>query len=308
VGSLYLKVGYLLRLLYATKGSKVVRHFYKLLFCWKLIVTILRKLLLSPAVLSLFQFDSCREVKMNIKIILTILFFLTSTLISAETVFIKGSDGFKLFANYIKAKGASQKGVLMLHQCNEDKNMYSELAQILGDNGIHSLALDFRGYGESINETFSLKKMKETSADRNGYRAKVRKMQEHWSSDVEAAYQYLEDKVGSNNISFIGASCGGGLSLMLAKKHKPTSFTFFSSGMDETTIAEFEKLSGIPALIVASVDDEYTFKSSNKIFLQAKNENTRLLSYKGGGHGKELFMQDPNLKMTMLAWFEQNLK
>ena len=68
---------------------------------------------------------------------------------------------------------------------------------------------------------------------------------------------------------------------MLADKHQPTSLTFLSSGMGKNTIAKFDKLSHIPSLIIAAVGDEFTYKSSNQIFLNASNDTTRLLAYKG---------------------------
>ncbi|MBV1910997.1 MAG: alpha/beta fold hydrolase [Kangiellaceae bacterium] len=224
--------------------------------------------------------------------------------VHAKEVTLKAEDGFVLSASYKSPQQPSKKGVLMLHQCNEEKGMYSELAELAASTGFHTLALDFRGYGKSVDDTYSLTKMRKKSLSRDDYFSNVRKMRgDHWPSDVKIAYQYLSKKVGGDNISFIGASCGGGQSLTLAKRFKPKSFTFFSSGMNDERIAQFVALSDTPALIIASQGDEYTFKSSKKIFDQAKNKQTRLHLYKGNGHGLPLFSQDQNLKNVMVDWF-----
>lgn len=227
------------------------------------------------------------------------------TIVFAQKVNLNGADRFQLSAEYQAPDKQSNRGVLMLHQCNADKTMYADLQKSLKENGFHSLALDFRGYGESVDTTFSLANMRKKAANQQAYFSKVRKMRsEHWETDVVAAYQYLSEKTDGHNISFIGASCGGVQSIKLANKYKPESFTFFSSGMNENIMDEFSGLSDIPALIIAAVEDEYTFKSSNQIFLNAKNKHTRLISYKGRGHGVPLFKQDPDLEKVMVNWFK----
>ena len=227
----------------------------------------------------------------------------------AEEIKLSGKDGFSLYGDFISANKKSAKGVLMLHQCNAERSMYGGLAKRLSDSGINSLSLDFRGFGDSTTEEVSLAKLRKKATSREHYFEMVNKLGigSHRSVDVEIAYQYLLAKLGSNaKISLIGASCGGVETVILAQKHKPESFIFFSSGMDDETVDLFNKVSDVPALIIASQGDEYTFKSSNKIFLNAKSPTTRLLSYKGNGHGIPLFKQDPYLESKMADWFELN--
>ncbi len=245
---------------------------------------------------------------MNRKFVLmNMVLLLCTTNILAEKMSIKTVDKFNLVADYTAPKIKSTRGVLMLHQCNADRTMYEGLAKNLAENGFHSLALDYRGYGESVNDNYSLKKIRGSAKDEKEYWTKVDLIVEKfWQSDIQTAYNVLVEKTGSNDISFIGASCGGTQSIQLAKKHKPKSFIFFSAGMSEKTISSFENLSEIPALLIASVGDKYTFKSSNTLFLGAKNTNSRMISYKGKDHGKPLFKHDKNLENTMVEWFKVN--
>ena len=235
-------------------------------------------------------------------IISSTLFISTTSL--AENISIKAKDGFNLSADYLVPNSGSKRGVLMLHQCNADKTMYADLAKHAAAKGFHSLALDFRGYGKSVDKTYSMKKMEAEASNRDQFLAKVRKMRaDHWPSDVELAYQYLAEKVGSQNIAFIGASCGGGQAMMLAETKSPTSFTFLSSGMNEQRIEQFEKLSDIPALFIAAQGDRFTYNSAKVAFEKAKSPKSRIQLYKGNGHGHPLFTLDPHLEKNMVDWF-----
>jgi len=232
---------------------------------------------------------------------------LISSLANAEQVEIVAKDNFKLVADYLE--GEKSAGVLMLHQCNADRQMYKSLAKALKAKGIHSLALDFRSHGDSVSKEYSRKELRKNAKSREEYYAASRKIREqYWEKDTKIAYEFLKQKVGSDNISFIGASCGGVQSIYLAEKVKPKSFTFFSSGMSEPVIKKFVKQSEIPALIIAAQGDKYTYNSSKIIYEKAKSEDTRMLLYKGDGHGIPLFKQDPKLQESMVEWFEARLK
>jgi len=245
---------------------------------------------------------------MNTTILSLFLSLVLSFNLAAEIVHFKAEDGFKLQASYVSGGIESTKAVLMLHQCNRNKDMYASLAKSLAAEGIHSLALDLRGYGGSTNEQYVKQEAAIDTSTREKLIAHYRSMMENvWPLDVDAAYKTLVKKVGGNNIAFIGASCGGEQGIKLAKKYQPKSFIFFSAPMNEATVADFEKLNHIPAMIIAAQGDTPTFKSSNEIFLAAKNKATRLFSYKGKGHGEPLFELDSNLEKMMLVWFKEYL-
>ena len=93
--------------------------------------------------------------------------------------------------------------------------------------------------------------------------------------------------------------------MTLAKKHPPKSFIFFSAGMAsmaKSVEAHFKPVSHIPAMIIAAQDDGVNFKTANEIFLNGRNEQSKLISYKSKEHGEPLFELDKHLENTMLAW------
>jgi len=245
------------------------------------------------------------------QLFLFLVFVFSAVNIQAEKINLKGLDGFALSGNYVAAASRSNKGVLMLHQCNADKSMYKDLAIQFATSGFSSMSLDFRGFGESTTEELSVMALRAKATSREHYFKMYNKLGlgTHRKDDVEIAYQYLRNKIGEKAvISVIGASCGGEQAVILAQKHKPASFIFFSSGMNEQTIGLFDKVSDVPALMIAAQDDEFTFKSLNKVFLEAKSDQSRILSYKGALHGKPLFKHDPELQNLMVQWFKQYTK
>jgi len=111
--------------------------------------------------------------------------------------------------------------VLMLHGFGSSKdevgNMYLNLAAALGEQGIASLRIDFRGWGESAGE------MVESSVD-------------GMVADAETAYAYLTalDFVDADKIGVMGFSLGGWISVFTAGEHPDwfKTMAIWSSGTD----------------------------------------------------------------------------
>src|SRR6266481_3849575 len=118
-------------------------------------------------------------------------------------------DGVKIKVSYYSA-GKPGPGVLLMHQCNRDRTSWDVLATQMAEVGIHVVALDYRGYGESGGERFlSLPPDKRT--------AEVLK----WPADIDLAYQYLLSQAGvdKTRMGAGGASCGVNNSVLLAHRH-----------------------------------------------------------------------------------------
>src|SRR5687767_15686238 len=89
---------------------------------------------------------------MVILLVAAILFASASLNISAQVqarhVDIRTPDGTILKASYFSA-GKPGPGVLLLHQCRLDRHAWDRLAADLASAGMHVLAFDYRGYGET---------------------------------------------------------------------------------------------------------------------------------------------------------------
>jgi len=65
-----------------------------------------------------------------------------------KDVSITAADGFALKGT-LYAAGKAGPGILLLHQCNADRQIYDTLGTMLSAAGYNALTLDFRGFGGS---------------------------------------------------------------------------------------------------------------------------------------------------------------
>jgi pimeloyl-ACP methyl ester carboxylesterase len=127
----------------------------------------------------------------------------------SRTVDLKSTDGTVLKATFFPASKPGP-GVLLLHQINRDRKSWDSMAAQLAAAGIHSLTLDFRGFGESGTRLENL-----SDAERSKYRRA-------WPDDVDAALAYLSSQpgIGHNPIGVGGAGWLGVLySVDAARRH-----------------------------------------------------------------------------------------
>jgi pimeloyl-ACP methyl ester carboxylesterase len=96
-----------------------------------------------------------------------------------RNVDLSASDGTKLKATYFAASKPGP-GVLLLHQCNQQRHSWDAVAARLAASGIHVLTLDYRGYGESGGTPY-----KDLPPGEPG-----RLELEKWPGDVDVAFAY----------------------------------------------------------------------------------------------------------------------
>src|SRR4030095_10171505 len=88
---------------------------------------------------------------------------------------ITAPDGTMLKATYYAAAKPGP-GVLLLHMCNSNRKAWEPVASQLGAAGIHALALDYRGFGESKGDRFE-----------NDFQKQQQVVNEKWPGDIDAA-------------------------------------------------------------------------------------------------------------------------
>lgn len=232
----------------------------------------------------------------------TIMLSALATASQAEGLTLTTKQGFELKADYYQPESAGPRAVILLHQCNLNRTMYDDIGKGLSLRGIHALSLDFRGFGESIDDKTDMKKF--------GRRAVAMDYMGHWPKDVQLAYDFLRKKVGENGfIGVIGASCGGRQAKILAENNPITAISFFSSNVvhndDADTIADYNSIAKKPTLFISAQDG--TFAGTQRAFALNENINSKYISYNGTAHGYPLLEQDKHLAETMVDWFDRNL-
>ena len=100
--------------------------------------------------------------------------------ISPQVVGLHASDGTLLKGTYL-ASGKPGPGVLLLHQCNQQRKLWDVLGERLASSGINVLTFDYRGYGESGGTPHD----KLTPEEENKVQTEI------WPGDIEIAFQHL---------------------------------------------------------------------------------------------------------------------
>lgn len=239
--------------------------------------------------------------------LISIVLLTFSVVSQANELTLTTNKGFELKANYYLSNKASDRAVLLLHQCNYNRTMYNNIGQQLSDQGIHALSLDFRGFGESANDEFNVESVQALPREARG--KAWRKMSSHWPSDVQLAYDYLKSKISDKGIiGVVGASCGGSQAITLAENNSIQVIGFFSSGQRDENILRYKKtLADKATLIIASEDDRSTYESAQKLFKATTNANSKFIAYKGSAHGYPLLDTDKQLASYMVAWLDSQL-
>src|SRR2546430_9038063 len=123
-----------------------------------------------------------------------ILLVFATTLLSAEKkdVTIAAADGFALKGT-LYSPGKIGPGILLLHQCNADRQIYDTLATMLSAAGYNALSLDFRGFGGSKDAQYP----------------NLAAARDKMPGDVDAAFKFLtsQDLVNKTVLGTIGGFC-----------------------------------------------------------------------------------------------------
>jgi dienelactone hydrolase len=230
--------------------------------------------------------------------------FLLPTLAVAQTpapkdLELTAADGVKLKATYFAAAKPGP-GVLLLHQCNQQRKSWNELAGQLSSAGIHVLTLDYRGFGESGG----------TSAKDLAPQDLGRQQTETWPGDVDTAFTYLLAQPGvTHNIAGVGgASCGVNQSIQTARRHPEVKSLVLLSGNTDRSGREFlRKSSKLPILFSAADDDAGAVELMQWLYGIAANPGDEFEHYSTGGHGVDMFAAHKELPGLIVNWYVQTL-
>src|SRR5215207_8432128 len=157
---------------------------------------------------------------------------LSATAVAAQTpVTLKSSDGITLKATYYPAAKPGP-GIVLLHQCNQDRRAWSAFASRAAGRGYHVITMDYRGFGES-------------EGPRNPDAAEQQStVAQKWPGDVDAAFTWLQAQPGvdKNRIGAAGASCGVNQAVLLSSRHPEVkSLALLSGGVTPAARSHVQK-------------------------------------------------------------------
>jgi dienelactone hydrolase len=219
-----------------------------------------------------------------------------------RVVDVTAPDGAALKATYYAA-GSPGPAVILLHMCNTDRSSWDPVGRQLSAAGIHALALDYRGYGESSGQRFTELPPQE--------RQKL--VNEKWAGDVDAAYAFLlsQDGVDETRIGAGGGSCGVTQAVNVARRHSEVKSLVLLAGPTDTRGRRFLLENGwMPVFTSAAADDQFGAGVIKEMeWLSQLNGNPRntFVGFKDGKHGTEIFGPHPELPKQIVAWYVDTL-
>src|SRR5437867_9815241 len=206
-----------------------------------------------------------------------ILLVFTTALMAAEKkeITIPSGDGFALKGTLYSA-GKIGPGILLLHQCNADRQIYDTLGTMLSAAGYNALTLDFRGFGGSKNAQYP---------DLASARDKM-------PADVDAAFQFLTTQglVNKTVLGVIGGSCGVNQAIQAARRHPEVkTLVLLSGGTDGDGETFIKNAAKMPIFGAASEEDTNAAASIKKIVGLSTNRDSQITMLKGAGHAASMF-------------------
>jgi dienelactone hydrolase len=222
--------------------------------------------------------------------------------ISPQVVSLRASDGTVLKGTYFAA-GKPGPGVLLLHQCNQQRKLWDVLGEHLASSGINVLTFDYRGFGESEGTPHN----KLTPEEENKVQTEI------WPGDIEIAFQYLlaQPGVARERIGAGGASCGVYNAIKLARRHPEVKSLVLLAGPTDRAGREFLQSSKKMPIFTSAADDDVFGPQALMMqwfFSLSPNSASRFAHYASGGHGAEMFAVQKELPGILTDWFLATLE
>jgi dienelactone hydrolase len=245
----------------------------------------------------------------TLRIVPVLVFALLATATSAapqvpspRVVDLRVPDGTVLKATYFSS-GKPGPGVLLLHQCNQQRKLWDVLGERLASLGIDVLTLDYRGFGESGGTPHD----KLTPVEEDKIQT------ETWPGDIDVAFQYLlaQPGVARERIGAGGASCGVDNAIRLARRHPEVKSLVLLAGSTDREGRRFLQSSrDIPIFTSAADDDVFgpQVLQMQWLFSLSQNPASRFARYPSGGHGAEMFAVQKQLPGLIADWFLATLE
>jgi len=223
-----------------------------------------------------------------------------------QTVAIKAraDKGFMLSADYYFG-GKRDGGVMVLHDCKSDRQAYKKIADTLSEQGLHTLLVDFRGYGDSVATGFSRKDIKKKAINIVDYQSGMALLTTYWQEDLLAAYQFLRTKVGANKgIAIIASGCAGTYAVALAEKIYINSMVLITPSMTYSDKERYKNLIDIPSYFVISTRHQESYQTAQELFTWNGASQSKMQTFKGDKYASQLISRRTLLIDDIAHWIK----
>lgn len=236
----------------------------------------------------------------RLKLLIALIGLFGATLAGASTqdVDLTAADGTVLKATYLSPDKPGP-AMLLVHQCNQNRQMWGFIAEQLVASGVHVLALDLRGFGDSGGTGMR---------GEGGFPAFMKAS----TGDVDLAYDYLVGQSGVNTgrIAAGGASCGAMLTADLAARKPVTALMLLSGPPSDNAIANIAGSPDLAVFAAAATDDPITVGVAERLegaVAGSPNPDSMAKIYGGTEHGLPMFAKNADLEPALIGWLTAEL-
>ncbi len=216
----------------------------------------------------------------------------------------ESADKVEIVGTFYESPKANSHAVLLLHQFGSNRQSFDEFAKRLQKEGFGVLAIDGRGFGESVKNTDG----KSVEAQRTAEGVKG------MEADVSNAFDFLakQKNVDVEKMGIVGASYGSSLALIYAAKNpKVKTVALLSPGINYfdnlPTLPAIKTYGDRPLLLVAAEDDKESADSVRKLKEVGANDKYEVKIYPKGGHGTNIFDANVGLQDLLEQFLMKNL-
>lgn len=199
-------------------------------------------------------------------------------------------------------------GVIVLHDCKNDRRRYKNVADNLAKQGLSTLLIDFRGYGNSVEEGYSREQIQKDSPDIVSYQSSMALLTTYWQGDLLAAYQFLESKLTENkDIAIVASGCSGAYAVALAEKILLKSMVLITPKMTYSDKEKYKNLIDIPSYFVTSSRDQESYQIAQELFSWNGDQRSKIQTFKGDRYSHQLVNQKKYLLEDIAHWIKSTM-
>jgi dienelactone hydrolase len=214
---------------------------------------------------------------------------------------------YRFFAN--KASARNMPGVIVLHDCNSQRKQYEKLSESIAEQGLHTLSLDFRGYGKSVAAGYSELAVKKNATDIVSYQNEIAVLKSYWSEDLLAAFKFLRSKVDkSKGISVVASGCAGSYAVALAETTHLNSLVLLTPDMSYADKERYKNLVDIPSYFISSAQHAMSYATAQELFTWSGAKNSKLQVYKGDQLNYQIMRSNQYLVNDIALWLKSTLR
>ena len=214
-----------------------------------------------------------------------------------------------LLGGYYFSGANNSSGVIVLHDCASGSKNYMALAKKLADQGLHTLLMDLRGYGESMSSKYSQQDLKNQAKSIVEYQSALTLLTFYWEDDVLAAYHFLRSKVDNNKeIAIVSAGCSAPYAVSLAEKIHLNSLVMITPMMSYADKERYKNLIDIPTYFISSSHHHETFQTAKELFEWNGSNRSKIQLFKGNRYNSALLRGKQYLSDDIALWLKSNLE